>query len=296
MEEQDQNRDEKVMEGENGYRTEEIAEIEQAAVELVREMKSAIDEGRHSTLISDEAGGRIPTLLLKKIINTVHPEHPLNVFFVSGGRALHQLGESSKEYQGLFAHLRKIRPTIGDAPPLLVTQYVYTGQTIKDFERLFRRVGISLFDVACLNKDFFLDPWRTPRILGRKYGMNRSYFHTIRNDHSEVSGVRRSKDFTPVPLTLKHAVELEGWEPTLKEWNEIFEIDENDSPEIRRQKENDSDALDRWVEFVGRPITDEDRVKIQRKINDARHDVDLLARRAIEQVWGVTHIQPRAAA
>ncbi len=45
------------------YHFEEIAEIEQAVASLISQLKEKIKNGEYDTLISDDTGGRIPTLI-----------------------------------------------------------------------------------------------------------------------------------------------------------------------------------------------------------------------------------------
>lgn len=63
----------------------EIAEIEPAIISLVKQLKEKIESGEYDTLISDDVGGRIPTLVLRKIIKEHNPDQKLGTFFIANG-------------------------------------------------------------------------------------------------------------------------------------------------------------------------------------------------------------------
>jgi len=66
----------------------EIAEIEPAMIVLVEQIKSNIENGDYDTIISDDVGGRIPSLILRKIFKYKYPKRKFNTFFVSGGQII----------------------------------------------------------------------------------------------------------------------------------------------------------------------------------------------------------------
>ena len=64
----------------------EIAGIEPAVISLAKQLKEEIDRGSYDTLISDDVGGRIPTLILRKILKARNPDNKLSTFFVASGQ------------------------------------------------------------------------------------------------------------------------------------------------------------------------------------------------------------------
>jgi len=62
---------------ESEYYHPEIAEIEPAMSALVEKIKSNIENGDYDTIISDDVGGRIPSLILRKIFKDKYPKRKL---------------------------------------------------------------------------------------------------------------------------------------------------------------------------------------------------------------------------
>jgi len=55
-----------LLENKQEYHFKTIEELEPAIANLVAQLKEKIEIGEYDTLISDEVGGRIPTLVFKK--------------------------------------------------------------------------------------------------------------------------------------------------------------------------------------------------------------------------------------
>ena len=64
----------------------EIGAIKEDMISLCRKMKEAFDQARYNVLVSDEVGGRIPALILRKIIKKLHPDKELRTLFVASGQ------------------------------------------------------------------------------------------------------------------------------------------------------------------------------------------------------------------
>jgi len=105
-------------------------------------LKEKIEAGEYNTLISDEASGRILTLILRAIIKRVSPDLKLNTLFVSGG--FESINDYHKKLEDFF---KKIASKIKRA--LLVTEFIFHGKTMGNFfnELIVNNIG---FDAATL--------------------------------------------------------------------------------------------------------------------------------------------------
>ena len=110
------------------FHFEEIAEIEPAIISLVNQLKEKIESGEYDTLISDDVGGRIPTLILRKIIKEHNPDQKLQTFFVASGKTYLPTPTDKEKYGQLQEYLRKVADKTKKA--LIVTQFVFTGKTL----------------------------------------------------------------------------------------------------------------------------------------------------------------------
>ena len=73
------------------YNFPEIAEMESAMISLIEKLKDKIEKGEYNALIVDDIGGRIPALVLRKLMTekgSYNKENKLNTFFVTGGARL----------------------------------------------------------------------------------------------------------------------------------------------------------------------------------------------------------------
>lgn len=130
------------------YHFEEIAELEKPMMSLAEQLKEAIDKGEYDTLISDDAGGRIPTLIMREIMATrmrkAHPEftpdqerESLKTYFAAGGRA--QNPDALKKF------FKSIKSEVKNKA-LLITEYMDTGESILKLGKVLDKAKLP-FDV-----------------------------------------------------------------------------------------------------------------------------------------------------
>jgi len=232
----------------------EFKQLEKPTVRLVRKLKEAIDKEEYETLIGDDASGRAPTLVLRKIINnrieTLHKSLPperkrekLRTYFVSGGQGL---SDETTGYLKLF--FESIRS--GDKKFLLVTEYIQSGRSISKLVSALEASGIN-FDIASVFVDVegveSIDKIqaRGHRVFG---GSQMSVPPKIWS-HEGISGVVNLKTGPNGMVLEAHAV------PLVKD------------PELM-------------------PMTEKQRLEFQQDINNSREDVKLLASRVVKQIWG----------
>ena len=204
------------------YHFEEMAEIEPAAIKLVRRLKESIEKGKYDALISDDAGGRIPTLLIRKIMRKIRPDMKVPTLFVKGGfstpgRSLYrgnwdmgremeqemeqrkelnmtdqQLTEaheskrkweekSEKDQQKLLDYLKEFKDRFHPKNPLLVTQFIRTGASIRALSEALHKAGLAA-GVVTLTQE------------------GNGPHHEISEEHEKLSGVEgKSGEYSPIP-------------------------------------------------------------------------------------------------
>lgn len=265
----------------------EIAEIEPAMLSLVDQLKDNIETGEYDTLISDDVGGRIPTLVLRKIIRLINPNQQIDTYFVAGGKTYLPGPEKGDQGEQLQEYLTKIGSKAKKA--LLVTQYIHTGSTIIKLTEALKETGLSSFDVAAVD---VMPHFEKEKSLRDKLAINNLYigsdeWHHLHEEHERVGGVRKPrKEYSPFPQRTIDVTAKEGRVLSDEEWKEIFEIEKGDSYQTIDEKTKDPGKI---VEFERRtqiPLTVEEKQETQRDINLAREDVELLANRVKKQVWG----------
>ncbi len=262
------------------FNFEEMAEIEPAMVSLVEQMKENIETGKYDTLISDDAGGRVVTLVLRNIIKKQNPDKSCDTYFVSAEGAFRapfknsnlESEEDHDNYEKLLQHLRNIKSEAETKDALLVTQYVHSGRTITHLAEALEKAGIHKFDVAALSASWFENDPEDLKALGHSVYSGTRTGHKIDENHQKLSGVRQFKkgEYTPFPSTLEKAIEVQGRE---------FSGAEIVSEEMRQLSE------DEYIDKVHAPLQDKERGEIKENIRRAREDVALLAEKVIQQVW-----------
>ncbi|OHB23131.1 MAG: hypothetical protein A2939_01910 [Parcubacteria group bacterium RIFCSPLOWO2_01_FULL_48_18] len=260
----------------------EIAELEPAMASLVEQLKEKIEAGEYDTLISDEIGGRIPTLVLRKIIKTIRPNANLETYFISSGKT-YLPSEGTEDYRKLFGHIQKI--TRNTRKALIVTQFIFKGGTVSALYRLLEKAGVEDVGVAAL-RYAFLERIGFPK--EKLYIGTRDRSIAIDEEHFDFFGVRKpeKKSFSPHPLHITKVIEKEGRELSMDEWREVFGIEPRDLPQDITRKSEDPKANEEWERRTHAPLSSEERARIQNDIHLARKDVSLLADNVVERIWG----------
>lgn len=272
-----------MLEGEQKFHFEEIAEIEQALISLLEQLKEKIENAEYDTLISDDVGGRIPTLILKKIIKKCNPNQELETFFIASGKTYLPTAQE-ENYETLKEYLKKITHKTKKA--LIITQFIFSGDTIIKLAKALEEVGIKNFDIASVDS--------TPRvkedILQNIPPCNDLYigsedWHQLHEEHQKLSGVKKTKDYSPFPKRMVDVTDKEGREIQEAEWKKIFGIEQGDYYEVIKQKLKDEAKNKEFEERIKTPLTPEEIKEIQKNINFAREDADLMANKVFKKVW-----------
>ncbi len=72
----------------------------------------------------------------------------------------------------------------------------------------------------------------------------------------------------------------------VEEWESILERRKSKQEQFEKDDEIEKKIREEMRKISDRPITEEDIEKIQKNINLAREDIDVLSERIIKKVWG----------
>lgn len=299
----------------------EIEAIKEGMMSLCKKMKEVIDSGKYTALVSDEIGGRIPTLIIRKIIKRLHSDKELKTLFVASGKGsdLPDYGEAG--YEDLKNYFNKI--IISDDNVLLVTQYVHRGETIQKLVSALRDsvpelksldVGImdSLEKEADLRRGIIKaeDEDRNYAIFKESGMMSHARPVPIEADniwtggysgshmkldekHNRYTGVAKnivSQDpYSPSPILYTKAIEKYGRSPylTQEEWRKVNGLEDGDVYEKFDAKMRDPERAKRFEEFSAKPLSDDEKKEIIENIRKTREDIDTMAQVILKEVWNV---------
>ncbi len=263
----------------------EVAEIEPAMVSLVKQLKEKIESGEYDTLISDDVGGRIPTLILRKIIKEHNPDKKLGTLFIASGETYLPTSADTEKYEQLQEHLKKV--TEKTKKTLIVTQFIFTGKTLIRLADALKEAGVNDLDIATVDA---MPHFEKEGLLRSRLGANNLYvgseaWHHLHEEHEKLGGIRKTKDYSPFPKRMDDVITKEGRELSFEEWREIFGIEKGDSSKVIMEKSRDPEKDAEFERRTHAPLTPEEKEEIQRNINFAREDATLLADRVVAQVW-----------
>lgn len=268
------------------YHFEEIAEIEGAMISLVEQLKTNMLNGEYDALVSDDAGGRIPTLILRKIMQKIIPQASPETHFIAAGHGIpHQ--EYKRDYNDFLDSL-KMTAKRGKRI-LLITQYIHSGNSLKKVIEGYKSIGFDQIDVAAMDR---LPGWDNEKKLTDILGEGHLFagstdFHKFHEKHNELSGVRKSTIYSPSMMTEKSAIKRFGRKISDEIWREVYDIQEKEPYYKYKDRLLDPKRNEELDRRIHKPLSEQERFEIQRKINLARQDVDLMAKRIFDKVFNV---------
>jgi len=269
---------EEVSKPEKEYNFELMEKTEPVMVSLVTQLKDGIEQGRWSSLLSDDIGGRIPTLVLRRILKEKGPNPNVRAHFLAAGQRYmpsdrvdleeyEEEGiiadfnnerrpppaaseEEKKKYEKVKDYLRKL--DFGDERILIVTQYVFRGKTLE-------KMGFALgdaevknpFDFAIVHTSGLSGSLRRIEAFKHLVGSEifigaEEYSSHLASGHETMAGFAKKENYSPRPETLVGHIRKGG----------------------RKQL-----------------LTLQEAKEIQKNMRLAREDVKTMAKRVIEQVW-----------
>ena len=119
---------------------------------LVNQLKEGIQEGRWSAIIGDDRDGRIPALIIGRLMKRAAHEldtPPPKQLFMAGGRDVEPFNERD---EALGEHFNKMIDQLGQRP-LLLTQYIESSNTIYSLGLKIMQAKYLPFDVAAVTAD-----------------------------------------------------------------------------------------------------------------------------------------------
>lgn len=291
------------------YHFEMMTELEPAVVSVVEQLKREIESGEYTALLSDDVGGRIPTLILRKIMKTMGPKPP-NVYFLASGKK-YMPTEKAKpgDFRKAVDYLGSL--DFGDKRLLVISQYTYSGETFSNIGKVLTTAGVEKFDFVSLEVEKRERGKRDRKLRGdinkevptkdelkKLLGTRLIYGIEVNESaskaphyHEPLSGVRKkTRKYSPIPETVIKHIEHEGSgkeqfreEELDREYQRIFDFK---GSEDMLQVLNDPKRKKEWKKIVKRPLSEEEIKSIKEKIILAREDVSLLVERVIKKVWG----------
>lgn len=298
------------------YNFPEIEKIKEDMVSLCRKMKESIDEGRYTVLVSDEVGGRIPTLILRKVIKRLHPEKELRTIFVASGQKSKLPDYSNEKDRENYEKLINYLSVTQDDYVLLVTQFIYSGHTIEKLSAALRDAGYGLqgLDIAATSSfhlpeeelkkgiitsededDFYRKGIVRSRrsivadniYIGNSYGKSTD---EMEKRHNRFTGVAKEREYNPSPILYTKAMEKYGKDMNFysdDELKKIFGIEEGDSAEVIYSKKWETpENMQKYEDVRSKPLSDGEKTQLAEDIRKAREDVDSIAQAILKEVWG----------
>jgi len=275
-----------------GYHFEAIKQIEKGMVSLVEQLKPSLERGEYDTLISDEAGGRIPTLVIKSILERIAPGSIKKILPIAAGKSLPDKAADRGNHQENYPHLiAYIRSNAADAQKaLVITQYLHNGGTMVKLVKALHEGGIQNVDVAASQVGMLEDKEHIEAALGanNKFIFGNNEWSDLHENHEFLSGVAKNrKTYNPKPVPIVDLVQEEGRGEfvSLDDWREIFDIQPYEAQDSVDIKLKDPQRNAAWKELENKPLTKEEALQIHDNMVNAREDVRHMADRIIAQVW-----------
>jgi len=284
----------------------ELALIEPAATALVEKLKENINKNKYDTLVSDDVGGRLVTLLLREIIRKRNPNKNIETIFLAGGATIPR--KDNEKYQIFLEYLKN--RTQNSKNVLIVTQYIHSGETVLQIVKALKKVGIENIDIAAITSqkkyqeygNDIYSSYRSFRLNKYGYEVNsllgvleegeifigqEQSSNPLIENHQKFAGVDKIErnNYQPYPTTISKKIEIEGRELSTEEIKEIFEVKDTDSRRTILKKIADPQKIAKYQEFIKRPLSEKEKKEIKENMKLARQDIKILAQRIINKVW-----------
>lgn len=166
-----------------------------ALANLIKKLENRLDD--YDTILSDEASGRIPSLILRQLINKKKLEtgnERVRFRAVSGGRVLEHVKDSVRE------HLSDLLQQEGGfGKTLLVTEYINTAQGITWLAEILDELGVD-FDIAAISANKSANRYDDVVSDRLVCGFQGSREGVDFYGQSRSSGVWKSASRSPVPF------------------------------------------------------------------------------------------------
>lgn len=299
---------------ETPYHIPAMAELEPAMIDLCQKMKDKLLAGAYDYIISDDKTGRIPSLIMKKVMEDLLPEKKIPILHVAAGRRLswavrvvtnygREENQSKLDFkqaepyydQTLDAFNKYVKPAVKNKA-LIITEYIHSGNSVNALKYFLHQARIK-FDIASA-KAFDSDKVKEP-------GVELFYSrHHILSDNpllehaSDYAGVAKGEKFLPFPELWSEVMKTKGKTFTKEQearLNQAFSLtDEEDSEYINanesRRKEIRKMRDQRWskvhdqIEEESKNISPEDFQALRQRINQTRSDIKIMAEKIAAEI------------
>jgi len=248
------------------------------ATEFIKLLKDRIDNNTFDLILSDDAGGRVLSLLVRDVYKQVHPGKSLQILFIGAGRSRELWQKLEPIFDSISLESHKV---------LVVSQFVRTGSTANIFAEQLAAAGVS-FEVAALNAGLLdeLDDDIFER--GVNFIAPQARIISVLDEgHEMYSGVKslRGKARQIFPSRIDKAVMVEGRSVSTKKYDELAGITLYDNQQEKIEKIVSQETVQRVDEYQETPLTDDEITSIQSDINAARADIKLMSQRIYKTVW-----------
>lgn len=180
------------------YDVKEFEALAPHFINLVEKLKTDLEKAEFDVIISDEAGGRIPTLVLLHILRKLHPYKYFRTMFISLGKKI--VLQSDVSIALIYTYLMNKKITLSNF--LVSTEYIHDGSVMKILVE-----ALKICDPrSILISSLFAKEQEYTRIENdptvKLYIGTVQNSHTFVDYHEIISGITRNKDatyqFTPL--------------------------------------------------------------------------------------------------
>ncbi len=129
-----------------GLKLPEMKELLKPMEEVVLKLKDKIKNNEYNFIIGDDASGRVPALILHKVIKQIYNENgkDIGVTFLAGSRETEDLETKTKNIEDF---LRDKLSNISNPDVLIVTELIHRGSSLVPFTEVLKNLGAK-YDVA----------------------------------------------------------------------------------------------------------------------------------------------------
>ena len=173
----------------------EIAELRKPMQQLLLQLRKSIEKGEYAVILGDDASGRIPTLLFRKVLNALYTERrfevPKTLFFAGVRFDTMPRQRQVKMAQDFTDYLVKenVKGLTENRKALVVTDTISSGQTLKNFMQVLRELGIH-YNIATIGRLY----GRTERLGGKIASAQKAIPSIYGYGQHKYGGVEKDRD------------------------------------------------------------------------------------------------------
>ena len=160
------------------------------------EFKESIESGKYNLLIADDASGRVPALIFRKIINEIYAENKLQspkVLFIPGQTRSLDENISKKISNHINKYLENVHLPQTETKALVITNTISTGKTMEILSDALTKSGIDC-DIAATSLE--VPAKRTQERKEELEGRLSRKIYTATNDETSLSTMMNHKHYS----------------------------------------------------------------------------------------------------